>query len=337
MSGVLSKLLELEQQSRQLAARGVVTANATGDERAAEADALARAAAEDRARAAAESCQLLAAEHIAVMQRRLQAEDLAAKYALSRAAAETTTETTAAQQAHIERLAESALRTRIEAEKCALVNAQHREFAAAELAIAVTARAKKEEELARLAQERVAAERHIAKLAAEKIRAEQIAEAAALARMASEREMTREARRRAEQEIEAGCAAAARLEAEHEAGVARTERIDAEEHAAAAAANHNRTAAALATALSSVSQLEPTGSKAFSSKRLSPARLRLLASTAVALMAGVGAGMWLGKTPAIVSGSHSAEQMPLRLDDKLTSVSTRMRREVPQDQPARSR
>jgi hypothetical protein len=87
-------------------------------------------------------------------------------------------------QAHAERMRELALRARIDEEEQAKINAQRREFAAAELAKAARERAKREQELARQAEVRLAAERHAAELAAEAARADQIAEAAALASQA---------------------------------------------------------------------------------------------------------------------------------------------------------
>jgi hypothetical protein len=225
------------------------------------------------------------------------------------------------------------LRTRIEAEQRALADAQRREFAASELAIAATARANKQEELARLARERAEAERRAANLANEKLRAEQVAEASALACMAAENEAAREAKRRAEQETEAGHAAAVRLEAEHEASMARAERMAAEAEAAAAAASHQKIADALAAAEAAARPPEATTDKRPSNPRLTSAQRRLLASTALALMAGVGVGLTLHKAPRFPWGLSSTGQdsLHLRLDDNLTSFAARPPRPVPRD------
>ena len=61
---------------------------------------------------------------------------------------------------------------------------------------------------------------------------------------------------------------------------------------------------------------------------------RLLASTALAMLAGVGAGIWLGKTPSAGSFamlSASQDRVFLRLDDILPSVAAPVPRVVPRD------
>jgi len=60
----------------------------------------------------------------------------------------------------------------------------------------------------------------------------------------------------------------------------------------------------------------------------------LLASAAVALAAGVGAGMWLGRSPAVSLGGLSGERdvAPLRLDEHLSSPAPRGQRGIPREQ-----
>jgi hypothetical protein len=118
--------------------------------------------------------------------------------------------------------------------------------------------------------------------------------------------------------------------------MARAERMAAEAEAAAAAASHQKIADALAAAEAAARPPEATADKRPSRHRLTPVQRRLLASTALALMAGVGVGMTLHKAPRISWGLSSAGQdsLQLRLDDTLTSLATQKQRAVPRDRAA---
>jgi hypothetical protein len=126
-----------------------------------------------------------------------------------------------------------------------------------------------------------------------------------------------------------------RLEAEHEASIARAERAAAEAEAVVAATSHQKIVAALAAAQASAPRSEATTNQWPASRKPTKAWHRLLASTVLALVAGVGAGMWLGKAPAVSFGLLSGEPntLRLRLDDTLTSPATRGQHAVPRDRP----
>jgi hypothetical protein len=281
-------------------------------DRLAEANALAHAGANDTA--FADACHRLAAaaERIAALERRQQAEELATAHARSRAEADAAAEETLVRQAHAERMAELALRTRIEHEEQARINAQRREFAAAELAKAAHERARREAELARQAEQRLAAEHHAAELAADAARANQIAEAAALATQAAEQETARELLRRADLEAAEIQTGAARRDAERDAGQAKDRRAAAE------------------------AQLAEGRSKAATSPL--PARSTGLAARRAWLMAaligslfGLGAGTWLatsGEAGRLAQRVGGEKPVPaaLRLDTSTQNMAARIER-----------
>ena len=134
-----------------------------------------------------------------------------------------------------------------------------------------------------------------------------------------------EARRRAELEGEAAQSAAARLEAETEASLARAERASAEAEAAVATASHQEFASAL-EALQ-----PPAASKAAESKKATSATgalkgwRALLASAVLASLAGLGAGIWLGKGPALAFpwSPSGTDEVRLRLDDRMADPALR--------------
>ncbi|MCX7148422.1 MAG: hypothetical protein NTY05_03265 [Rhodocyclales bacterium] len=186
-----------------------------------------------------------------------------------------------------------------------MAEAGRSERAAVGLANAAAARAEKEEELARLAGQRAEAERRAAELANETLRAEQRAEAAALSRLAAEEAVAAEAQRRAELEAAAARAVAACEVARSSAASLEAGRLEAEKDKA--------------------------------SSNQSPARVwrRLAAGTALALMAGIGAGIWLGTPPAVSSRlpSGQPDTLRLRLDDTLKNPPAQEPRLIPRDGP----
>jgi ferric-dicitrate binding protein FerR (iron transport regulator) len=117
--------------------------------------------------------------------------------------------------------------------------------------------------------------------------------------------------------------------------MARAERAAAEEKASAAAASHHQIAAELASVQSSARQIETEKDGPSASHRPPSVWIRRLASTALALMVGVGAGMWLARPPSLGFGTLSAEPdlLRLRLDDNLTNPITRSQSALPRDRP----
>lgn len=117
--------------------------------------------------------------------------------------------------------------------------------------------------------------------------------------------------------------------------MARAERVAAEAEAANAAAGHREIAGALAAARASAPPVDAASSRTSANSRPTFGYGRLLAGTALALMIGIGAGMWLGKVPHGFRGLSPAAQdsFQLRLDDTLPSLAARGQRAVPRDRP----
>lgn len=295
MSKLLTGLMEAEQKRRQLAGKGASPGNAAPKPEQ-------------------------AAEHLPATQRRQLEERHAARQASDRAAA--------------------ALRSRIAAEQAALAAAQDGERAATELSAAAAARMEQEAELSRMAGARAIAEALAADRAAEQLRIEQAAKDASLARATEEERAAQEMRRRAEQEIAAEAAVAERARAERLSESALRERIEAEQRALAAAqtaartaADHQKLAAELAAARASAPGLGAKIQQGFGAAPAARANRCLLAATALALMVGIGAGVWLGKPPAAVSVrplSVEHDRLQLRLDHRLSNPPPEQR-DIPRD------
>lgn len=155
--------------------------------------------------------------------------------------------------------------------------------------------------------------------------ADQCASAAAESRQLRSAEQIAVAQRRQQAEDLAAEQALGRAAAEKAAGVSAEQQAQAERLADVAAARE--------APQSSAVELEATQAKAPLKSSPAQARRRLLASTALALMAGIGAGIWLGTPPAVSSRLPSGPQdtLRLRLDDTLRNAPMQGDRVIPRD------
>ena len=156
--------------------------------------------------------------------------------------------------------------------------------------------------------------------------------AATLARTAADEAIAAEAMRRAEVE--------SRIEAERNATetAARQARqasklAAAETQAVAATASHQDMASALAASRSATPRPAAAENPAPAKPGPQSAWWRLFAATALALTAGIGTGIWLGKPPAAPVRPWSDDQgaLRLRLDDRLMNPPRQEPRPMPRD------
>lgn len=107
----------------------------------------------------------------------------------------------------------------------------------------------------------------------------------------------------------------------------------AEAAAITALSSHQNTATALATARSATTRPETAATSTSSRHDPQPAWWRLFAATTLALMAGIGIRVWLGKPPTVSVHSWSADQdmLRLRLDDRLMNPPLQEARTLPRD------
>ena len=92
-------------------------------------------------------------------------------------------------------------------------------------------------------------------------------------------------------------------------------------------------AAALATTPSATTRSGTTATSASSRRDPLPAWWRLFAATALALIAGIGTGFWLGKPPVVSARTWSEDPgvLRLRLDDRLMNPPLQEARTLPRD------
>ena len=180
---------------------------------------------------------------------------------------------------------------------------------------------------------RIEAERNAAETAARQARQASELAAAAVARVALEKEAEAAAVHRARMESEAAAACARQAEAERQAGEAALARKAAETQAAAATVSHQDMSSALAASRSATPR--PTAAETPAPAKPGPqsAWWRLFAATALALTAGIGTGIWLGKPPAAPVRPWSDDQgaLRLRLDDRLMNPPRQEPRPMPRD------
>lgn len=166
---------------------------------------------------------------------------------------------------------------------------------------------------------------------------------AALARTGADAAFAGEARRRAEVEsgIEAGQKTAetasrkAREAAEPATAAAVGIALEKEAEAVAATANHQNMATVLAASRFAVPRPEAAAGPASAKHGPRAAWWRLFAAAALALTAGIGIGVWLGKPPAVPVRPWSDDQGALRLryDDRLTNPPEQESRTIQRDRP----
>ena len=124
------------------------------------------------------------------------------------------------------------------------------------------------------------------------------------------------------------------LAAEKDAEPATVPRLEAEQKAAEAAERRAREASELAAAARSATARPEVAAETASSQR-GPQQTwrRLFAATALALMAGIGTGFWLGKPPTVPVGPWPEDPgvLRLRLDDRLMNPPRQEPRTIPRD------
>ena len=278
------------------------------DHRAAQAEALARAGADERANVDAERREHQLTVMLEAAEQRSQADRLAVEQARARASTEAQARRLAIEKVRAEQSAEAALRARLEAEEQACAETQRKEQALADLAAASAARAKREAELEALARERVAAERAAVAAAHERIQSEQAAETLALAKTAADQEFTRVATQRLVVEQEAAAATAARHLAEAEAQAAQKER-ETIEQALEEVRQANLSETVVPTAAVPLVPSPPQRLAGSSGKRIG-------ALAAACIVAGVLVGGWIGAQLVAKPELPGAGQ--LKLDTQLT-------------------
>jgi hypothetical protein len=103
--------------------------------------------------------------------------------------------------------------------------------------------------------------------------------------------------------------------------------------AAVATADHEEAAVARAATRSATARSGTATAPTSSRHDPQPAWWRLFAATTLALMAGIGIGVWLGKPPAVSVHPWSADQdmLRLRLDDRLMDPPLQGSRSLPRD------
>ncbi len=123
------------------------------------------------------------------------------------------------------------------------------------------------------------------------------------------------------------------LAAEKDAEPAAVSRLEAEQKAAEAAERRAPEASEPAAAAGSATARPAAAETASSQRGLQQTWRRLFAATALALMAGIGTGFWLGKPPAVPVRPWPEDPgvLRLRLDDRLMNPPRQEPRTIPRD------